>query len=80
MGLLRGLRHIDQLGLLFVEIELDSMLVINWLRIQRCGMWYMKDYWEEIQSRLAGLHVSFVHCYRESIRLLMALLKWVLKV
>ncbi|XP_042987275.1 uncharacterized protein LOC122315428 [Carya illinoinensis] len=66
MGLLHGLRHIDQLGLLFVEIEMDSMLVLNWLRTQRCGLWYMEDYWEEIQSRLANRHVSFAHCYRES--------------
>ncbi|XP_041025254.1 ribonuclease H-like [Juglans microcarpa x Juglans regia] len=66
MSLLHGLRHIDQMGHLFVEIELDSMLVINWLRSQRRGLWYMEDYWEEIQSRLAGLHVSFVHCYQES--------------
>ncbi|KAF5450403.1 hypothetical protein F2P56_030761 [Juglans regia] len=65
MGLLHGLRHIGLLGISSVEIELDSMLVLNWLRNQRCGLWYMEDYWDEIQSRIAGLNVSLVHCYRE---------------
>ncbi|XP_035542880.1 uncharacterized protein LOC118345390 [Juglans regia] len=65
MGLLHGLWHIGLLGVFCVVIELDSMLVLNWLRNQRCGLWYMEDYWDEIQSRIAGLNVSFVHCYRE---------------
>jgi len=65
MGLLHGLRYIGLMGFLFVEIELDSLLVLNWLKNQRCGLWYMEDYWDEIQSRLAGINVSFVHCYRE---------------
>ncbi|XP_042954647.1 uncharacterized protein LOC122291062 [Carya illinoinensis] len=65
MGLLHGLRHIGFMGFVLVEIELDSMLVLNWLRNNRCGLWYMEDYWDEIQSRLAGLHVSLGHCFRE---------------
>ncbi|XP_042954602.1 uncharacterized protein LOC122291016 [Carya illinoinensis] len=65
MGLLHGLHHICLMGFVSVEIELDSMLVLNWLRNKRCGLWYMEDYWDEIQSRLAGLHVSLGHCFRE---------------
>ncbi|KAF5447871.1 hypothetical protein F2P56_033388 [Juglans regia] len=65
MGLLHGLRYIGLMGFLFVEIELDSLIVLNWLKNQRCGLWYMEDYWDEIQSRIAGINVSFVLCYRE---------------
>ncbi|XP_035551499.1 uncharacterized protein LOC118349850 [Juglans regia] len=65
MGLLHGLRLIDSLGLTNVEIELDSMLVIHWLKRKRCGLWYMEDFWEEILRRLDKLNISYSHSFRE---------------
>lgn len=43
MGVVHGLRYVCLLGLINVEIELDSMLVIKWLNAKRCGLWYMED-------------------------------------
>ncbi|KAF5475514.1 hypothetical protein F2P56_007314, partial [Juglans regia] len=66
MGLLHGLQNIDRLGFTNVEIELDSLLVIHWLRNKRCGLWYMEDFWEAIQRHLGGLSFSLTHYFREA--------------
>ncbi|XP_040989051.1 uncharacterized protein LOC121236683 [Juglans microcarpa x Juglans regia] len=60
MGLIQGLRIVRFLGLQNVEIEMDSMLVIEWLRKKRCGLWYLDDYWEELLQLLDGL----CYCFR----------------
>ncbi|KAF5444026.1 hypothetical protein F2P56_036533, partial [Juglans regia] len=48
MALLQGFRTMIFLGLKKVEIEMDSMLVIEWLKEKRCGLRYLEDYWEEL--------------------------------
>lgn len=50
LGLLHGLCLIDSLDLPNVEIDLDSKLVVCWLRNKRCGICYLEDYWYEIQD------------------------------
>lgn len=66
MGLIHGLWNNCMFGWTRVEIELDSWLVIHWLKTQRYSLWYMKDYWDEIQNRLVGLSFSISHACRES--------------
>lgn len=66
MGLLQGLRIVRFLGLLRVEIEMDSKVVIDWLKKKRCGLWYLENYWEELLRLLDGLVFHFKHVYRES--------------
>lgn len=48
MGLLQGLRIARFLGLQQVEIEMDFMVVFDWIRKRRCGLWYLEDYWKEL--------------------------------
>ncbi|XP_035545086.1 uncharacterized protein LOC109020946 [Juglans regia] len=44
LGLPYGLRNVRDLDIHDVEIEIDSMLVINWLQAKRYGLWYLEDY------------------------------------
>lgn len=39
-----GLKHCTELGLQQIEIEMDSLLIVNWLERNRCGLWYLEDY------------------------------------
>ncbi|KAG2667275.1 hypothetical protein I3760_15G106100 [Carya illinoinensis] len=48
MGLLIGVRTFFLLVLNYVEIELDSKIVVNWLRLAKCPVWYLEDYWDEL--------------------------------
>lgn len=64
-SLLHGLWCIAQLGISNLEIELDSLLIVNWLKQGLCGLWYLFNYWEEIQRYLAEMFVTIQHVYRE---------------
>ncbi|KAF5468683.1 hypothetical protein F2P56_012820 [Juglans regia] len=65
MALLHGLRQCRNLGIQKVEVELDSLLIVNWLEKMRCGIWYLEDYWEEILGLLSSMQFVFRHIYRE---------------
>lgn len=40
-ALLDGLRMAHQLGIQSLRIELDSQVIINWLKYGGCTLWYM---------------------------------------
>ncbi|XP_042969076.1 uncharacterized protein LOC122301760 [Carya illinoinensis] len=65
IALFYGLQYCKDLFIRRVEIELDSLLVVHWLEKGRCGIWYLEDYWEKIQSILATLEFKVKHTYRE---------------
>lgn len=65
LALYFGLQHCKNLNLQRIEIELDSLLIVNWLEKGRCGIWYLEDYWEKIQQIISGLQVKITHVYRE---------------
>ncbi|XP_042954520.1 uncharacterized protein LOC122290907 [Carya illinoinensis] len=65
IGLFYGLQYCKDLFIRRVEVELDSLLVVHWLEKGRCGIWYLEDYWEKIQSMLATLEFKVKHTYRE---------------
>lgn len=65
MPLLHGLRQCRNLDIHKVEVELDSLLIVNWLEKRRCGIWYLEDYWEEILGILSSMQFVFRHIYRE---------------
>lgn len=46
LALLFGLHRCKELGFTNVIPELDSLLVVNWLREGRCHLWCLEDYWE----------------------------------
>ncbi|XP_042965908.1 uncharacterized protein LOC122299590 [Carya illinoinensis] len=60
-----GLKYCKDLALEKIEIEVDSLLVANWLRGGRCSIWYLEDYWEEIQDILNTLVFKVMHVFRE---------------
>lgn len=41
------------LGLVNVDLEMDSMLIVQWVKKKRCGLWYFEDYLEGILDILA---------------------------
>ncbi|XP_041016201.1 uncharacterized protein LOC121258725 [Juglans microcarpa x Juglans regia] len=65
MGLLHSLRIVANLDLVHVDLELDSIIVLQWIKNLRCGLWYFEDYWEEITTILAGLNFNISHIYRQ---------------
>ncbi|XP_041004153.1 uncharacterized protein LOC121249518 [Juglans microcarpa x Juglans regia] len=65
MVFLLGLRRCKLYGFNNVILELDSLLIVNWLKEDRCNVWYLEDFWEEICSLLRDLNVQFQHVFRE---------------
>ncbi|KAF5471137.1 hypothetical protein F2P56_011600 [Juglans regia] len=66
MALLLGLRKCKELGFSNVVVEMDSLLVITLLRAGRCSLWYLDDFWEEIQSLILVLNIQILHVFREA--------------
>ncbi|CAI9785059.1 unnamed protein product [Fraxinus pennsylvanica] len=62
--LLYGLRRAKRMGLNRLEVELDSLIIVNWLKRKVCGIRYLEDYWEEIQYLLSiiSCRVQHIHC------------------
>lgn len=65
MGLLLGVRTFCLLGLNYVEIELDSKVVVNWLLLYKCPVWYLEDYWDELIGLLRGKCYTVSHIFRQ---------------
>ncbi|KAF5450654.1 hypothetical protein F2P56_030985, partial [Juglans regia] len=65
ISLLHGLRHCRDMGLQLVEVEMDSNILVNWLRKSICGIWYLEDFWEEIMQLLSSIRYTVQHIYRE---------------
>lgn len=62
----RRLRHCkEEMGFYNVIVEMDSMLVISWLREGRCSLWYLEDFLEEIRSMLQKLNIQLQDVFRE---------------
>ncbi|CAA2933935.1 nodulation receptor kinase-like, partial [Olea europaea subsp. europaea] len=53
------------MGINRLEVEIDSLIIVNWLRRKVCGIWYLEDYWEEIQYMLPIISCRIQHIYRE---------------
>lgn len=64
-ALLEGVKHYLLLNFLSVDIEMDSNVLLSWLQKARCGIWYLKDYWEEFQKLLLAIDYIVCHTYRE---------------
>ncbi|XP_042956358.1 uncharacterized protein LOC122292186 [Carya illinoinensis] len=64
-GVLEGIRRCYHLGYLHVEIETDSQLIVNWITNGNCNVWYLEDFWEELQEYLRGMDFCIRHIFRE---------------
>ena len=65
LAVLQGLKACKELGINFVEIELDSQVVISWWHRRRCGVWYLEDFWEDTLSLMDSMVCVVCHVYRE---------------
>ncbi|XP_042969986.1 uncharacterized protein LOC122302667 [Carya illinoinensis] len=65
MSLLHGVRHVRRLGFRNVEIEMNSMVVVNWILASNCPIWYLEDYWIELMELLCNINFSIRHVYRQ---------------
>ncbi|CAI9785060.1 unnamed protein product [Fraxinus pennsylvanica] len=63
--LLYGLRRTKRMGINRLEVELDSLIIVNWLKRKVCGIRYLEDYWEEIQYLLSIISCRVQHIHRE---------------
>lgn len=64
-ALLMGLCKCRNLGFDNIILELDSLLVVKWLKDGKCSLWYLEDFWEEISEILSQLNFQFQHVFRE---------------
>lgn len=64
-SLLFGIPHCAEASISTIEIEMDSLIVVKWLKKKVCGLRYLYDFLEEIQSYLAGMQVTIRHISRE---------------
>lgn len=52
MSLLHKVRHLSRLGFSNVEIDMNSMVGVNWIFTFNCPIWYQKNYWVELMELL----------------------------
>ncbi|KAF5467862.1 hypothetical protein F2P56_012074, partial [Juglans regia] len=64
-ALVEGIKHCKNLNFSAVDVEMDSKVVLAWLDNQRCGSWYLEDYWEEFLSQSINMDIRFMHIHRE---------------
>ncbi|KAF5462640.1 hypothetical protein F2P56_018628 [Juglans regia] len=64
-ALLLGLRRCRELGVDNIILELDSLLVVNWLKDGKCSLWYLEDFLDEIVGILSNLNCRVQHVFRE---------------
>ncbi|XP_022863643.1 uncharacterized protein LOC111383734, partial [Olea europaea var. sylvestris] len=65
LALLYGLRHAKRMGINCLEVKIDSLIIVNWLRRKVCDIWYLEDYREEIQYLLSIISCRIQHIYRD---------------
>ena len=63
-SLLEGVRRCCQLRFHQVHIQTDSQILVRWLIRGECNIWYLEDFWDELQTYLEGMvyRVSYVFC------------------
>ncbi|KAF5443062.1 hypothetical protein F2P56_035654 [Juglans regia] len=64
-ALIEGVGVCKEMGFTNITLECDSSLVVNWLKCQRCSMWYLWDYWDELLDNLQGLQFTIEHQFQE---------------
>ncbi|XP_035545050.1 uncharacterized protein LOC109016147 [Juglans regia] len=64
-ALLEGIKRCKELNLAALDIEVDSQVVLSWLKKNRCGIWYLEDYWEELQELIKDMDYKVSHIFRE---------------
>ncbi|XP_041025340.1 uncharacterized protein LOC121265720 [Juglans microcarpa x Juglans regia] len=65
MALLHGVRILRSLGITKAEIEMDSLVVVKWLKSSRCEVWYLEEYWDEILELLKHQQFTIRHIFRQ---------------
>ncbi|XP_042964784.1 uncharacterized protein LOC122299013 [Carya illinoinensis] len=66
MAVYHGVKLAKSMGIVQLDIELDSSTVIKWLKTSLCGLWYVEDFWEERTDMLRSMNVNITHVYREA--------------
>ncbi|CAI9757448.1 unnamed protein product [Fraxinus pennsylvanica] len=74
-AIIEGLKVCQQLGACAVEIECDYLIIVNWLKIRKCTVWYLWDFWEELLGLIQLFEVHVMHQYREGNQVADALAK-----
>ncbi|XP_042944697.1 uncharacterized protein LOC122278582 [Carya illinoinensis] len=49
----------------YVEVELDSQVVVSWWKQRRYGVWYLEDFWEVILCLLDSMDCLVCHVFKE---------------
>ncbi|XP_041001562.1 14.7 kDa ribonuclease H-like protein [Juglans microcarpa x Juglans regia] len=74
-AVIEGIKICRQRGLMCIDIECDSLLVVLWIRSRICTVWYLWDYWDELLMLLANFDFSISHVFREGNQVADALAK-----
>ncbi|KAG6673010.1 hypothetical protein I3842_16G088800 [Carya illinoinensis] len=64
-AVVEGIKICKQMGYNHIDIECDSVVVVDWITSRKCSVWYLWDFWEQLRSMLEGLNFSIKHFYRE---------------
>lgn len=65
--MISGIRLFKELDYINVQIESNSTLVVVWLEKKNlCTLWYLRDYWEELEHALQEINHRIRHIFREA--------------
>lgn len=46
-------------------IDSNLNLVVGWIQSKLCPIWYLWDFWEELEVELKDIHYSVIHKFKE---------------
>lgn len=52
-ALIEGLKICHELEVYHIDIECDSLVVISWILYNKCHLWYLWDFWENLVELLS---------------------------
>ncbi|CAI9763284.1 unnamed protein product [Fraxinus pennsylvanica] len=65
-AIIEGLRICRELEVYHLDIERDSLIVVSWILSQKCPVWYLWDFWEDLVELLQKFNFQIAHRLRES--------------
>lgn len=64
-ALIEGLKICRELEVYHIDIECDSPVVMSWILYNKCPLWYLWDFWENLVELLQEFNFQITHQWRE---------------
>lgn len=64
--LLDGLKLTPNWGIRNIMVEIDSKIIVIWIKVGNCSLWYLWEYWDEIKRLFFDINCDIRYIFREA--------------